>query len=171
MARLLGLSVTGFQNYEGGSRQPGADTLDELGKLAEGAGLPNLQMIFDAAFEREIKGSSGPTTSEEKAWANAIVQLIRWGGLSKDFKGKIVELIEHGAELGDENFNRRLIELKVLAATSAEEKLDILAADHIKRTGASQALAYAAVLKEHPTLAALIEFEARWKKRGKGKSK
>lgn len=163
LARLLNLSLTGYANYESGERQPRADTLSELSRIAEGKELSKLKAVFDGAFEKEVEHIKGPVTPEETAWSDALVQLIRVGVLSASIKQEIIDTLEGGKGRGYKAIDETLIALKVLRAESAEQKLEVLVKAFIDRTGSSPAQAYTSILNEHPALAARIEFEGRAK--------
>jgi len=171
MARLLGLSLAGYANYEHGDRVPTPDTLEELSRLAEDYRFPKLGSAFDEALEEQLKGRTGPATEQERAWCEAYIQLLRRNVISAQMQKEIVETLEGGREI-EPDLKPTFIRLKVAMASNAEEKVKILAEAHAEESGASPAQAYAYVLNERPELAARMELERTRTKRptirGKG---
>ena len=72
---------------------------------------------------------------------------------------EMVEALLEGSKKIDPEFRQVLIRLKVANANSAEEKLKILADEHLEETGASPAQAFAHVLSQRPELAAPMELQ------------
>jgi transcriptional regulator with XRE-family HTH domain len=171
LARLLDITPAALGNYEQGNREPSADTLWELSRIAgEYKLLPEkaeqIQSAFVTAFMNEVAGTEGPATAEERAWSNAVIALIRRGALPLDIRQKIVELLEARPikHVFISHFCSDPLELKLSNARSAQEKLSVLVSEYMARTSQSEPQAYAAVLTEHPSLAARIKAEMEWEK-------
>ncbi len=159
MARLLGLSLAGYSNYERALRDPSPDTLTELSSLAEEYGLSRLGTVFEGALEKELEHRAGPATEQERAWSEAIVRLLRKDVLSPKMQREIIEILEGGKEIGDQGCRQAVIGLKVAIAATTEEKLKILADAHVEETGASPVQALTHILNQRPQLGARMELE------------
>jgi transcriptional regulator with XRE-family HTH domain len=162
MARLLSLSLAGYTNYEHGDRVPTPDTLIALSSLAEQYSLTQLEAVFDDTLEKQLKDRPGPATEQERAWSEAFTQLLRREVNAMEIQRKIMETLTAWAnqqKIQDKTVKQALARLRVATASSAEEKLKLLAEAHVEETGASQAQAFAYVLNDRPELAARMELE------------
>jgi len=162
-AERIGISVRAVANYEK-DRDPSGEVLQRLANVAARHNLSDLAQTFVDAFSKEVHGRTTPGTTEEKAWVQATLLLLRnrdalpgWKHLSTEFVAALEALVEMAARKPSLKTNRvrfeeALIELRYHAAPNAEQKIQELARTRAREAGESFEQAYAQTVHERPDL-------------------
>jgi len=163
MAELLHLSLSGYVNYESGSRTPSADTLQALVHLVEDHNLDT--RVFETALKLVLDGSSGPVTAEERAWCTGLLYLLRNKQLrtnppqntsvEQDIVFLLSELVKKSKpvqQIGDQNISQLLLDLKVLSTTTEFGTLKILLDEYMRDPNTPPLQAIGAVETHRPSL-------------------
>ena len=104
-AQRLGLSMRAIANYEK-DRVPNGPALYRLAKLARQVGRPDLAQIFSSALSEEFHDAVEPMTTEEKAWSDAVIALLRnkdltdWSQVGRSIIGALEKLVERKGDEG-----------------------------------------------------------------------
>src|SRR5665213_20412 len=100
-AQRLGLSMRAIANYEK-DRVPNGPALYRLAKLARQVDQPHLAQIFSSALSEEFHEAVEPMTTEEKAWSDAVIALLRnrnkdltdWSQVGRSIVSALERLVE-----------------------------------------------------------------------------
>jgi transcriptional regulator with XRE-family HTH domain len=156
-AQRLGLSMRAIANYEK-DRVPNGPALYRLAKLARQVGQPDLAQIFSSALSEEFHEAVEPMTTEEKAWSDAVLALLRnrdltdWPKVGRFIVGALERLIKTKGDEEVEDLSAVLLEARYRLINTAERQLDELAQARQSQTGGSYHKAYSQVLMENPEL-------------------
>jgi transcriptional regulator with XRE-family HTH domain len=157
LAKRLGIALRSAANYESGDREPPADVLQGLATLARKKQLPELERIFQDAFQKEVAGREAPVTSAEKVWVRAVLLLLRSRrGLSADITSRIITELRNLAKVmpADPAVTRTLLDAELFAAGTPKKKINVLVTRYTgtERDEAAHTRAIARIVEERPAL-------------------
>jgi len=153
-AQRLGLSMRAISNYEK-DRVPNGPALYRLAKFARQVGRPDLAQIFSSALSEEFHDAVEPMTTEEKAWSDAVIALLRnkdltdWSQVSRSIVDALERLVERKDDV--EDLAAVLLEARYMLINKAERQLDNLTKARQGKTG-DYYKAHSEVLLQNPEL-------------------
>lgn len=161
-AKRVGLSVRAVAYYER-DREPSGEILQRLGSLAARHGRNDLAKIFSDALGQELQDKTTPSTSEESAWVQALLLVLRNRSLlpvSQKISTELVAALESLAEAARKPSARMnlakveevLVELRYRIAPTAEKKIEELARARARETGEAIGRARIDIIHERPDL-------------------
>jgi transcriptional regulator with XRE-family HTH domain len=156
-AQALGLSMRAIANYEK-DRTPNSPALYRLAKLARQVGRPDLAQVFSSALSEELSDVVEPMTTEEKAWADAVIALLRnkgltdWPRIGRSIVSALEKLVRRTDVEELENLAAVLLEARYRLVSLAERQLEHLAKAHQAKIGETYEKAYSEVLLQNPEL-------------------
>jgi transcriptional regulator with XRE-family HTH domain len=151
----LAVSLRAIANYEQG-RTPNAPVLYRLGKVARQVGRPDLAELFSRALSEELHIPIESMTSEEKAWSDATLAVLRspqlsdWPQIARVILAGLEKLVQQ--KPNDQKLAEILVEARYTLMAHAEQQLHKLALECQRETDLTYAKAYTKVLMDHPEL-------------------